>query len=909
LKIRLPQRVGKALLAEERSAVFRYGVVTAAVLTATCVRLGLNPSLGPHAPYLPFALAIMFAARIGGRRPGYAATALSALSAFCFLVEPQAAPSLWNSGAIAGLALFVLVGVLISLLVGHLRESLLSTARAEDILRRKTQLVDLSHDAIITADSSRRITSWNAGAAEMYGWTESEALGKIIHDFLGTTSGISTAGIDEILHRGGRWDGELNHVAKDGRRLVVESRHMLVRDDAQVPVGILEINRDLSERKRSEEALVRSEAQFRTLANAIPQLCWMANADGWIFWYNDRWYEYTGTTQQDMEGWGWQSVHDPGVLPDVLMRWKLSIASGQPFDMVFPLRGGDGAFRFFLTRVMPLRDADGTIVRWFGTNTDITEERKTEAALRQASEQRGLALESAQMGAWDYRFDTGDVYWDERARRMFGVSTGQIKYDAAIARIHADDQVPAKEAMKQAIQGANDGAYHREYRVVWPDGSVRWVASHGRVLFEGDGDKRRPIRLVGINMDITDRRHAEERLRQTQKLESIGLLAGGVAHDFNNILTVIMGRASTALAECPSCEHSQSILAASERAAYLTRQLLAYAGKAHNVVKLVDLTAVVSQSISLISASVPKRVTLRYNLSKDLPCLEADPACVEQILMNLVVNAGEAIPPKADGVIEIATTSAEVTPEMARLHSKTYDVAAGRYVCLEVRDNGEGMDELTASRIFDPFFTTKFTGRGLGLAALEGIVRTSKGFVEVRSSSGCGTTFRVFLPASDKARPTVQEGGAPRQQLRGSGTILVVDDEDPVRKLASRVLRRHGYEVQEAEDGKDALRVLAGSSAQPSLVLLDLAMPVMGGDELVPILEATYPGLKILISSGYPEEQARKLAPNPSVVSFLQKPYTGVALAEKVAQVLMPAFRKTALHESDSTGRRADRAS
>jgi PAS domain S-box-containing protein len=887
LNIRLPQRVGKALLAEDRSTVFRYGVVTAVVLAATCIRWTLNPSLGSHAPYLPFALAIMFAARMGGRGSGFAATALSTLSAWRFFVEPQAAPPLWKSGAIAGLALFVVVGVLISLMVGHLRESLLSTARAEDILRRKTQLVDLSHDAIITADSSRRITSWNAGATEMYGWTESEALGKIIHDFLRTTGEISTAGIDYILNSEGRWDGELNHVAKDGHNLVVESSQMLVRDDRNLPVGILEISRDLSERKRSEEALVRSEAQFRTLANAIPQLCWMANGDGWIFWYNERWYWYTGSTPEDMEGWGWQSVHDPSVLPDVLARWQGSIASGQPFDMVFPLRGADGVFRPFLTRVMPVRDGDARIVRWFGTNTDITEERKTEAALRQASEQRGLALESARMGAWEYRFDTGDVHWDERARSIFGVSTGgQIEYDAAIARIHADDQVPAREAMKQAIEGAKDGAYHQEYRVVWPDGSVRWVASHGRVLFEGEGEQRRPVRFVGVSMDITDRRHAEERLRQAQKLESIGVLAGGVAHDFNNLLTVIMGSASMALAERPSCEHAQAILSASERATYLTRQLLAYAGKGHNIIKLVDLTAVVSQSTSLLSASVPKRVALSFNLAKDLPCLEADPTCVEQILMNLVVNAGEAIPPKAEGLIEIATTSVEVTPEMARLHSKTYDVAAGRYVCLEVRDNGQGMDEFTASRIFDPFFTTKFTGRGLGLAALEGIVRTLKGFVEVRSSSGRGTTFRVFLPASDKVRPAGQAGGAPRQQLRGGCTILVVDDEELVRKLACRVLRRQGYDVQEAEDGKDALRVLAGSPALPSLVLLDLAMPVLGGDELVPILETTYPGLKIVMSSGYPEEEARKLSPNSSVVSFLQKPYTGVVLVEKVAQAL-----------------------
>jgi CheY-like chemotaxis protein len=196
------------------------------------------------------------------------------------------------------------------------------------------------------------------------------------------------------------------------------------------------------------------------------------------------------------------------------------------------------------------------------------------------------------------------------------------------------------------------------------------------------------------------------------------------------------------------------------------------------------------------------------------------------------------------------------------------------------------MDEATVSRIFDPFFTTKFTGRGLGLAALQGIVRISKGFVEVHSSPGRGTSFRVFLPASEKERPTEAAEAAPRRQIRGTSTILVVDDEKMIRKLARMTLKRYGYEVVEAQDGKDALQVLANCPSLPSLVLLDLAMPVMGGDELVPILEEKYPGLKIIVSSGYAEEDARKSFPPASVAGFLKKPYTGVALAEKIGEVL-----------------------
>ena len=269
--------------------------------------------------------------------------------------------------------------------------------------------------------------------------------------------------------------------------------------------------------------------------------------------------------------------------------------------------------------------------------------------------------------------------------------------------------------------------------------------------------KQRPARLViAVRRALQEaeaqrlRRQAEERLRQAQKLESIGILAGGVAHGFNNLLTVIMGRAAATLAECPSCHHVEAILAASERAAKLTQLLLQYAGEAHMVVEIVNLTKLVAQSKGLLAVFVPKRVSVTFNLSKDLPRIEVDPKGIEQVLMNLVINAGEAIPPDGDGPIEITTSSCEVPPEMARRHSKAYDVAAGAFVCLAVRDNGDGMDDATMARIFDPFFSTKFTGRGLGLAAVHGIVRTSKGFIEVRSKPGAGTTIQVFLPASRK---------------------------------------------------------------------------------------------------------------------------------------------------------------
>jgi PAS domain S-box-containing protein len=258
--------------------------------------------------------------------------------------------------------------------------------RTQDRLQRQAELLNMSYEAIFMWEHDGAIIYWNKRAEQLYGYSSEEAVGQVSHDLLKTRHTKGMGYVKDILTRNTTWSGELIHTTKDGKTLTVESRFQLTKDEFGRLI-VLETNRDITERKKAEEALRQSEERFRTMANSIQQLAWIARADGFIFWYNERWYEYTGTTPEQMEGWGWQSVHDPELLPAVMKKWKMSLATGEPFDMEFPLLGADGVFRPFLTRGMPLRDDQGRVIQWFGTNTDLSDRKREEEELQKKAGQ------------------------------------------------------------------------------------------------------------------------------------------------------------------------------------------------------------------------------------------------------------------------------------------------------------------------------------------------------------------------------------------------------------------------------------------------------------------------------------------------------------------------------------------
>lgn len=405
-----------------------------------------------------------------------------------------------------------------------------------------------------------------------------------------------------------------------------------------------------------------------------------------------------------------------------------------------------------------------------------------------------------------------------------------------------------------------------------------------------------PLLFLSVT-DITERKWAEEKrlqlerqMQQTQKLESLGVLAGGIAHDFNNLLTVILGNASLALDELPPLTPARdSILSIEEtslRASELCRQMLAYSGKGQCVIENIRLRDLIGEMVSLLKASISKKAIFNLNLKESLPPLRGDPSQVRQVVMNLVINASEALG-EGTGAITLSTGMMDCTDDYLSEAFLDESLTEGAYVWLEVSDTGCGMDKEIQRRIFEPFFTTKFTGRGLGLSAVLGIVRGHKGTLKVYSEPGRGTTFKVLFPAVlDEKSQAGRSLGTRSVGWKGTGTILLVDDEELVRVMGIRMLERIGFEVIAATDGREAVEIYRERQQQIALVLLDLTMPDLDGEETFRELRRINPQVCVVMSSGYTESEIAPRFAGKRLSGFLQKPYTLDALTESLRRAL-----------------------
>jgi PAS domain S-box-containing protein len=507
------------------------------------------------------------------------------------------------------------------------------------------------------------------------------------------------------------------------------------------------------------------------------------------------------------------------------------------------------------------------------------------------------ALLAAGTGTWYVDVTSGEAQWDDITQRILGLPSGSVRgpLETLQRLIHPDDAPDVQSAIDRARETRT--SYIGSYRLRRPDGVERWIASRGRFFYDADD---RPVRAAGTLTDVTDRVEAardrqvsererarlEEQLRQAQKLESLGVLAGGIAHDMNNLLVPILGNASIAKSSAIPGSDLEATIAdietAAQRAAELTRQLLAYSGKGRFVVQAVDLSALVREMTALLQTTIPKVATLRLDLAEGLPPIQGDATQLRQVVMNLLTNAADALEGKP-GAICLSTGMVRSDESELSTMYLADALPPGDCVYLDVSDSGCGMAHETIRRIFDPFFTTKFTGRGLGLAATLGIMRSHRGAVRVDSTVGEGSTFRVVFPASEWPPVAAVQPAAEPDEWRGAGTILVVDDERPVRVVASRVARRAGFDVLEAADGEEALEVFAVHRARVRLVLLDLNMPRKGGEEVAAELTRMAPDVRIVLTSGFTEHDMRARLGQDGIVAFVGKPF--------MSDELVAAFR------------------
>ncbi|MBI3129939.1 MAG: response regulator [Acidobacteria bacterium] len=509
--------------------------------------------------------------------------------------------------------------------------------------------------------------------------------------------------------------------------------------------------------------------------------------------------------------------------------------------------------------------------------------------LDQLGERQARLVEAqhlAHLGNWAFDPVAQHSEWSEETFHIFGLDpAGPVPDDAAFqALVHPEDRAKLATALDRAM--AEGGRFEMDHRVLRGEGAVGWVHVSG-ACFEGPGGR---TVLRGTVIDITERKQSEAALLQGQKLESLGVLTGGIAHDFNNLLAALQGFLDIVRLELPHGTSAETFLDKADRvivrASELIRQMLAYSGRAKFQVRPFDLSHLVEEMGHLLAVSISKKVELRVRVGENLPAVVGDTAQIQQVIMNLVINASDALQGK-EGIIRVNTRCEWLDAESLIATYSGQAMEPGLYVVLEVEDNGHGMDADTMTRIFDPFFTTKFTGRGLGLAAMLGIVKGHRGGIKVYSEVGRGTAFKVLFPASPDAaaRP---EDFADVGDYKGSGKVLIVDDEPDLLITTAAAFEHLGFEAVLASNGLEGVGRVREHLGSLRLVVLDFTMPMMDGAECLRIIKGLDPNLPVLMTSGFSEGDRSGPLGDLPLAGFLQKPYTLATLQATVRGILTP---------------------
>jgi len=671
-----------------------------------------------------------------------------------------------------------------------------------------------------------------------------------------------------------------------------------------------ELERALADREQALAALRESEKRFELAIRGTSDGLWEWTVATGNVWWSPGLRELIGYSDDDLPATyeSWESLLHPDDRETVLEAVNPHIEKGQTYRIEYRLRTKTDGYRWFQARGAVATDESGKPVRTAGSIRDINEQKMAEEALRESEEKYRSLFESSRDSCFILSVSEEDgarlVDCNESALPLFGCTERhQIlgKSPEEFSPLRQPDGKPSAEKARQVTMAAmagNPQLFEWEHHRL--DGTPFFVeVTMGRIDFKGQA------LIQGVARDITERKRAEEeklalqrQLLHAQKLESLGVLAGGIAHDFNNMLMAILGNAGLALDKLspmsPARGNLEEIEKASKRAAELATQMLAYSGKGRFVVEPIDAGELVEEMAHLLEVSISKKTMLKYNLAQSLPTFDGDATQIRQVVMNFVINASEAIGDKSGG---IALSTGAIDCDRAYLDdvnevlraSLDESLREGVYTYLEVADTGCGMDAETIEKVFDPFFTTKFAGRGLGMSAVLGIVRGHKGAIKIDSEVGKGTTFKVLFPATEPAEngfAVQRKAEGEGKDWRGSGTVLIADDEETVRAVSKQMLERMGFGVLTAQDGREALKVLGEHAGEIVCVLLDLTMPHMDGEEAFREMRRLHPGIVVILCSGYNEQDATERFAGKGLAGFIQKPYRSDGLRAKLREVL-----------------------
>jgi PAS domain S-box-containing protein len=747
---------------------------------------------------------------------------------------------------------------------------------------------------VIELDEQGTVTYASPSAADVFGLQPEEILHKNCFEWLHgedldealdvhrrmLTSGHTERGIYRAQHKAGHW-------------MWVETIGSPYRTASGETYTVV-LTRDVTQLKNADDALRESEARYRSLAENASDLIAEIDDQGRILFLTPNSSSILGHGAEELIGRTLVgSVISENTHPDdresVLHAFR-SAAEGTDSQVEYRYRHPDGGWRRFDCKGRAYRTADGAR-HYVVISRDVTLRVEAEQALRHSEERYRVLAETTHNLVVELDAQGSVVFISPNCSELIGFEPEEVVGADPFQFLHPDDLERVVERYRQRLKTRRPVA-REPFRARHRDGSWRWFEAGGFVYRSEGGE----MHLVGVARDITEVHHAEEERRkleesmqQAQKLESLGALAGGIAHDFNNLLTPILGNTSLALMDLP--EESpvrgrlDKVQKAARRAAVLTGQMLAYTGQEALQIEALDLSRLVREMETLLGSAVSKKAALVYELSRDLPLVEADARQLSQVVLNLITNASEALG-DTSGQITVRTGTVEVDGGSLSRGTVGEELSAGRYVSLEVADTGCGMGDDTRVRIFDPFFSTKFTGRGLGLAAVLGIVRGHRGAIEMESEPGRGTSFRVLLPPAERA--TARAAGQPfeSRSWRGAGRVLVADDDEGVRELAEETLSRCGLTVLCAADGREAVELFRKHADEIEMVLLDQTMPSISGEEAFDAIRAIRGDARIILVSGYSQANLAERMAGRDLAGFLQKPFLPETLMEKVQDLL-----------------------